>query len=139
MKEKNYKEKVLTEIIVAVCTWLNSNGGKVMIQFDTDSSISVEGSPFSKVSFVICILEQSMISIIEIHQTITKVNFRGDGNSVIIFVKKADSIVTSISDLYGALREIPYTRFCPYRNITHFKFKTSFLPTSSAHLCIIYT
>ena len=99
-RRKNYKEKILKEIIVAVCAMLNSNGGKVTIDFDTDSSIPVEGFSFSQVSLVIRILEQSIISIIGLHQTITKVNFRHDGNSVIIFVKKADSLVTSYSNLY---------------------------------------
>ena len=97
---KKYKEKILQEIKVAVCAMLNSNGGKVIIQFDTDSSIPVEGIPFSQISIMIRVLEQSIISIIGIKQTVTNLNFRDDGDSVIIFVKKADSLITINYNLY---------------------------------------
>ena len=97
---KRYKEKVLQEIIAAICAMLNSNGGKVMIHFDTDSSIPVESLPFSQLSLVIRILEQSMISIIGGHQTISKINFRDDKNSIIVFIKRADSLITINSNLY---------------------------------------
>ncbi len=97
---KRYKEKVLQEIMAAICAMLNSNGGKVMIHFDTDSSIPVESLPFSQLSLVIRILEQSMISIIGGHQTISKINFRDDKDSIIVFIKKADSLITINSNLY---------------------------------------
>ena len=92
---KRYKEKIIQEIIAAICAMLNSNGGQVVIHIDTDSNVPVEGFPFSKMSLVIRILEQSMISIIGIHQTVSKMNFKEDKDNIVIFIKKADSLITT--------------------------------------------
>ena len=98
---KRYKEQVLQEIIVAVCAMLNSNGGKVVINIDTDSNdIPVEGSPFSRMLLVIRILEQSMISIIGTRQTISNMNFKTDQESIVVSVKKADFLITTNYNLY---------------------------------------
>ena len=98
---KKYKEQLLHKIIVAVCAMLNSNGGKVVIDFETDrNDISFVGSFFSQMSLAIRILEQYMISIIGLYQTISKMNFREDKNSIIILIKKADSLLTINYNLY---------------------------------------
>ncbi len=98
---KRYKEQVLQEMIAAVCAMLNSNGGKVVIHVDTESKeITVEGSPFSRMSLVIRILEQSMISIIGTRQTISNMNFKTDQESIVVSVKKADFLITTNYNLY---------------------------------------
>ncbi len=98
---KRYKEKILQEIIVAICAMLNSNGGKVVIHVETDNNdIPVEGSSFSQMSLVIRILEQSMISIIGAHQTISNINFKTDQESIVVSVKKADFVITTNYNLY---------------------------------------
>ncbi len=97
---KRYKGKVLQEIIAAICAMLNSNGGKVVIHIGTDSKDIPVGFPFSQVALVIRILEQSMISIIGLHHTTSKINFRVDKDSIIIFIKKADSLITTNYNLF---------------------------------------
>ena len=54
---------------------------------DTDSNIPVEleGFPFSQMSMVIRILEQFMISIIGLHQTVSKINFKEDKENDLLF------------------------------------------------------
>ena len=100
-KNKRYKEQIVQEIKVAICAMLNSNGGKVVIDFETDSNeIPVGGSPSSQMALVIRILEQSMISIIGLHQTISNIDFREDNESIIILVKKVDSPITINYNLY---------------------------------------
>ena len=98
---KRYKEQIVRGIVAVICAMLNSNGGKVVIDFETDSNETpVGGSPFSQMSLVIRILEQSMISIIGLHQTISNINFREDNESKIILVKKVDSLITINYNLY---------------------------------------
>ncbi len=98
---KRYKEQILQEIIAAICAMLNSNGGKVVIHVETDSNdIPVEGVLFSRMSLVIRILEQSMISIIGVHQTISKINYKHDDEGIFIFVKKTDFLITANYNLY---------------------------------------
>jgi hypothetical protein len=93
---KKYKEQLLQEIIAAICAMLNSNGGKVVLHIETDGNdVPVEGSPFSKMSLVIRILEQSLISIIGSHQTISKMNFAEDKESIVVLIKKANSLITN--------------------------------------------
>jgi tetratricopeptide (TPR) repeat protein len=92
---KRYKEKIIQEIVAAICAMLNSNGGNVVIHIDTDSDIPVEDSPSSHMSLVIRILEQSMISIIGSNQTVSNINFKEDKESIVILVKKADSLITT--------------------------------------------
>ena len=100
-ENKKYKEKTLKEIVVSVCAMLNSNGGKVMIQLDTDrNDIPVDGSPFSKISLMHRQLEQFIISIIGLHRTVSKINFIHDKDGVNIFVKKSDSLITTDYKLY---------------------------------------
>lgn len=99
---KNYKAKIVKEIIAAICAMLNSNGGKVVLDVDTGSNdIPLEGSPFSKVSLLIRILEQSMISIIGERQTVLNVHFKHskDRESLEILVKKAYCLVTTSYNL----------------------------------------
>ena len=98
--KKKYKEEVLNELIAAICAMLNTNGGKVMIHFVTDPNIPVDGSPSSHVSSVIRILEQSMISIIGLNQTVSKIQFIEDKESIIIVIKKSDSLITTNYNLY---------------------------------------
>ena len=97
-KEKKYKEEIVKEVIAAICAMLNSNGGKVTIYPDTNSSIQ-DGPSFSRMSFVIRILEQSMTSIIGVQQTVLKINFKTD-ESISISVKKLASLVTTNYNLY---------------------------------------
>jgi hypothetical protein len=85
----------LQEIIAAICAMLNSNGGKVVVHVDTDSNITLEYSPFSQMSLVIRILEQSLISIIGLHQTISKINFAEDKGNIVILIKKTNSLITN--------------------------------------------
>ena len=100
-KNKRYKEQIVQEIKVAIFAMLNSNGGKVVIDFETDSNeIPVGGSPFSQMASVIRILEQSMISIIELHQTISNMDFTEDNDRIIILVKKVDFLITINYNLY---------------------------------------
>ena len=101
LNNKRYKEQIVRKIIAAICAKLNSNGGKVVIDFETDSNeTTVGGFPLSQMSLVIRILEQSMISIIGLHQTISNIKFREDNESIIILVKKVDSLITINYNLY---------------------------------------
>ena len=98
---KRYKEQTLQEIIAAICAMLNSNGGKVVLHTDTDSNdIPVGGSPSSQMSPVIRILEQSMICIIGLPQIGRKINFEYDKDSIVLFIKKADFLITTNYNLY---------------------------------------
>ena len=102
---KKYKEKKLSEIIIVICAILNSNGGKVVLHTGTDSNVPgniPEGVfCFSQMLLqVIRMLEQSMISIIGSQQTVSKIDFKEDRESIIILVKKADSLITTNFKLY---------------------------------------
>ena len=98
---KKYKEHILQEITVPVCAMLNSNGGKVVISFETDrNDIPVDGSLLSKTSLVIRVLEQSIISIIGQNQTVSKIDFSKTKDGIIISIKKADSLITNNYNLY---------------------------------------
>ena len=77
---------------------LNSNGGKVVIDFETDSNETPVGG--SQMALVIRILEQSMISIIGLDETISNLNFTEDKESIIILVEKVDSLITINYNLY---------------------------------------
>ena len=39
-RENKYKEKILKEIIAAICAMMTTNGGKVVINIDADCNIS---------------------------------------------------------------------------------------------------
>ena len=94
---KRYKEQIIREI----CAMLNSNGGKVVIDFETDSNeTTVGGFSLSQMSLLIRMLEQSLKSIIGMHQTISNINFQETMESIIVIVKKNDSLVTTNYNLY---------------------------------------
>ena len=121
-KDKRYKEKILQEIIAAIYAMLNSNGGQVMIHIDTDSNvIPVEGSPFSQMSLVIRILEQFMISVIGSNQTVSKINFKADKESIVILVEKSDSLITTNYNLYlqSETQVVPVSSLEPPENVKH--------------------
>ena len=100
-KKKTYKEQIVQEIIAAICAMLNSNGGKLMIDIETDSyELPVGGSLFSQMSSVIRILEQSIISIIGQIHTVSNINFQQDKEGLLIFVKKSDFLITTNYNLY---------------------------------------
>ena len=82
-EDKNYKEKILKEIIVTICAMLNTNGGKVVINIDGDSSISN-----SQISLMVRLKDIIGTKII------SHVDFKEDKETVTIFVKKADSLIT---------------------------------------------
>ena len=94
--DKRYKETKIGEVITAICAMLNSNGGKVVIDFETNNNnIPVENTPFFQISLLIRMLEQTIISMIGLRKTIFNINFREDETGEIIFVKKSDSLITS--------------------------------------------
>ena len=95
-KNKRYKEQLIKEIIAAICAMLNSNGGKVVIDIESDSNDTPVGSsPSFQMSLVIRMVEQCIISIIGLHQTTSNINFREDNESMLILVKKAYSLITN--------------------------------------------
>ena len=95
---KRYKEQKLTEIIIAICAMLNSDGGNVVLHNECDC----EKCKSSQMSLVVRMLEQSMISIIGLNQTVSNINFKEDKESIVILVKKSDclSLVTTNYNLY---------------------------------------
>ena len=101
---KRCKEQVLQGLIAATCAMLNSNGGKVVIQIkpvsDDRRTSAAEGSSSCQVSLVVRILEQRMTSIIGSHQTVSKMNFKKHQYGIVIFIKKADSLITTSYNLY---------------------------------------
>ena len=103
-KNKKYKEQIIQRIKDDIFAMLNSNGGKVVIDVETEeNAIPVGGTPFTNISnipLVIRILEQSMTSVIGIHQTITNINFLEDTERIVIFVKKSGSLITTNYNLY---------------------------------------
>jgi hypothetical protein len=93
---KKYKEQKLNEIIIAICAMLNSDGGNVVLHNECDC----EKCKSSQMSLVVRMLEQSMISIIGLYQTVSNINFKEDKESIVIFIKKADSLITTNYNLY---------------------------------------
>ena len=96
---KKYKEQILNEIISAICAMLNTNGGNVELVIEPENGFHAEGLPFSRKSSVIRILEQSLISIIGLNQTVSKINFR-EGEKNIILVHTSESLITTNYNLY---------------------------------------
>ncbi|CAB4035703.1 schlafen family member 13-like [Paramuricea clavata] len=92
---KRYKEQILKDIIIAICAMLNSIGGKVVLYNKCTCLLAV-----SAISLLIRILEQSLISIIGSNQTISKINFKEDKESMVILVKKADCLIITNYNLY---------------------------------------
>ena len=100
-EDKRYKEQKIKEVVDAICAMLNSSGGQVVINIETDSNETpVGGSPFSQMSLAIRMVEQSMISIIGTQQTTSYINFREDNGRMLISVRKADSLITINYNLY---------------------------------------
>ena len=97
---KRYKDSIVKEIIAAICAMMNSNGGRGVISFDTDSNVPVDGFPFSHFSLIIRILEQNMISIIGSNQTVSKIDFKEGEECIVIFIKKSDSLIVTNYHLY---------------------------------------
>ena len=97
-RNKKYKEQIIQEIIAAICAMLNSNGGKVMIDIESDDNEMPLIS--SHMSLLIRILEQSMISIIGIHQTVSNISFQQDKEDIVTVVKKSGSLITTNYNLY---------------------------------------
>ena len=97
---KSYKEKKLKEIMAAVCAMLNSKGGRVTIHIDTDSSNPVKSIPSSQMSRMIRILEQYMISVFGVHSATSKIHFKDVRKDLLIFLEKADFLITINYNLY---------------------------------------
>ena len=95
---KKYKEQIIQEIIAAICAMLNSNGGKVVIDVESDDNDMPLIS--SHMSLLIRILEQCMISIIGIHQTVLNISFQQDKEDIVTVVKKSGSLITTNYNLY---------------------------------------
>ena len=93
--DKKYKKVILDEIIAAICAMLNSNGGKVVIHL----GIRSDEISLSQLSLVIRIVEQQLIKIIGPNIT-RNVDFKEDNQTVTIFVRKADSLITIDYHLY---------------------------------------
>ena len=97
-KNKRYKDQIIQEIIAAICALLNSNGGKIVVDIETDGNETpVGGSPFSQ---VIRMLEQSMIPIIGTQNTTSNIIFKQDLEGIVISVKKIGYLVTTDYNLY---------------------------------------
>ena len=75
---------------------LNSDGGNVVLHNECDC----EKCKSSQMSLVVRMLEQSMISIIGLNQTVSNINFKEDKESIVILVKKSDSLITTNYNLY---------------------------------------
>ena len=98
---KKYKEHIVQEITASVCAMLNSNGGKVVISFETyKNDIPVDSSLSSKRSLVIRVLEQYIMSITGQNQTVSKINFSKRKDGIVISIKKADSLITNNYNLF---------------------------------------
>ena len=93
---RRYKEQKLNEIIIAICAMLNSDGGNVVLHTECEC----EKCKSSQMSLVVRMLEQSMISIIGLNQTVSNINFKEDKESIVILVKKTDSLITTNYNLY---------------------------------------
>ena len=93
-EDKTYKTEILKEIIAAICAMLNTNGGIVMINIDADCNISV-----SQMSSMVRTAEQHLIAIIGTNIA-SHIHFKEDKETVTIFVKKADSLITVDYHLY---------------------------------------
>ena len=75
---------------------LNSDGGNVLLHNECDC----EKCKSSEMSLVVRMLEQSMISIIGLNQTVSNIDFKEDEESIVILVKKSDSLITTNYNLY---------------------------------------
>ena len=93
-KKLKYKEEIVKGVIAATCAMLNSNGGKVVINFEGSHSISV-----SQISSVVRRIEQNLVTIIGTNIT-EYVNYEEEEETVTMFVEKADLFITIDYNLY---------------------------------------
>ena len=91
---KRYKEQKLKEIISVICAMLNTNGGKIVLHNKCKCELA------EHFSCVVRIVEQSMISIIGVNQTVSNISFQAEKQYLVIFVKKADCLMTTNYHLY---------------------------------------
>ena len=75
---------------------LNRDGGNVVLHNECDC----EKCKSSQMSLVVRMLEQSMISIIGLNWTVLNINFEENEESIVILVKKSDSLITTNYNLY---------------------------------------
>ena len=75
---------------------LNRDGGNVVLHNECDC----EKCKSSQMSLVVRILEQSIISIIGLHWTVSNINFKEDKERIVILVEKSDSLITTNYNLY---------------------------------------
>ena len=94
---KKYKEQKVSEITTDICAMLNANGGGVLLCNDCNHE---DFKCVSQMSQVVRILEQLMIAIIGLHQTVSKISFTEGEESINIMLKKADFLVTKNYHLY---------------------------------------
>ena len=100
-KYERFRNQKTREITVAICAMLNTNGGKVVIYSTSGSNDTpAGGSSSSQMSRLIRKVEQSMISIIGLHETSSNINLKGNNESMVILVRKADSLITTNYNLY---------------------------------------
>ena len=76
---------------------LNGNGGKVLLHKERNCN---DCQCLSQMSQVVRVLEQSMMAIIGLNQTVSKIDFTEDKESINIILKKADSLITTNYYLY---------------------------------------
>ena len=93
---KKYMAQVWQEIKPAICAMLNSNGGRMVIHFETDGKHVLANSfPSSKILSGIRVLEQHVICITGVNETASKIEFSYDKDNIIISIEKADSLITA--------------------------------------------
>ena len=108
VNEDNKKSK-LEMVINAVCAMLNTNGGKVVVNIEPDSNLSL-----------IELLEESLISIIGNNQTVKKIDFDQNEEHITVLVKeRADFLVTKNYNLYlpGEKRVMKVSSHEPLENV----------------------
>ena len=94
---KKYKEQKINEIATDICAMLNANGGGVLLYNNCNHK---DLKCISQMSQVVRILEQFMIAVIGLDQTVSKINFTEGKESIKIMLKKADIFVTKNYHLY---------------------------------------
>lgn len=89
-----YKDNVLKKIVSVICALLNTNGGKVAVNYS-------EKSENSNLLSVVRTIEQSIMNLIGSLQTIKLIQFHNDVNRLIIHVKRyGTTLVTVNYNLY---------------------------------------
>ena len=96
-RNKKYKEQKINEITADICAMLNANGGSVLLYKDCNHK---DLKCISQISQVVRILEQLMIAIIGLNQTVSKINFTEGKESIKIKLKKVDFFITKNYHLY---------------------------------------